>query len=109
MPNWKNYKTLFGGIDMTKIIKNIASSNRAKLLNLSRQTGRAFQELVQYFAMSRFLFRLAVSDMSQLFILKGAMLFHARNLTQARSTMDIDFHSVIKQSQNPQRLIHPLF
>jgi len=84
---------------MTKTIKNIAASNRAKLLNLSRRTNQSFQELVQYFAMSRFLFRLAVSDMSNFFILKGAMLFHARNLTQARSTMDIDFLGKINNSK----------
>ena len=33
--------------------KNKAASIRAKLLNQSRQSERSFQELVQYFAMSR--------------------------------------------------------
>jgi hypothetical protein len=43
---------------MTRPPKNIVASNRAKLLNISRQTGQSFQKLVQYFAMSRFLYRL---------------------------------------------------
>ena len=71
-------------------IKNIAASNRAKLLNQSRKTGQSFQELVQYFAMSRFLYLLSVSPVSTRFILKGAMLLHARNIECARSTLDID-------------------
>ena len=74
---------------MTRPPKNIAASNRAKLLNLSRQTGQSFQELVQYFAMSRFLYRLSVSDVADQFVLKGAMLLHA---------MDIDLLGRISNS-----------
>ncbi len=75
---------------MTTPLKNIAASIRARLLNLSRETGQSFQELVQYFAMTRFLYRLAESSVSSQFILKGAMLLHAMEITQARSTLDID-------------------
>lgn len=75
---------------MKKPLVNIAASNRAKLLNLSRQTGQSFQELTQYFAMGRFLYRLAVSDVAEKFVLKGAMLLHARHISHARSTLDID-------------------
>jgi hypothetical protein len=53
-------------------VKNVAASNRQKLLNLSRETGRSFQELVQYFAMSRFLYRLSLSEKGERFILKWA-------------------------------------
>ena len=41
---------------MSKQIKDIAASNRAKLLNISKENQRSFQELVQYFALSRFLY-----------------------------------------------------
>jgi predicted nucleotidyltransferase component of viral defense system len=75
---------------MIRPTKNMAASVGAKLLNLSRETGQSFQELVQYFAMTRFLYRLAQSTASSQFILKGAMLLHAMNITQARSTLDID-------------------
>lgn len=75
---------------MTDEPKNISASNRAKLLNLSRQSGQSFQQLVQYFAMTRFLYRLSQSQVSSQFILKGAMMLHARNIVQARATLDID-------------------
>jgi len=39
--------------------------------------GRPFQELLQYFAMERFLYRLAKSPYSDRFILKGALLLTA--------------------------------
>lgn len=69
---------------------DFAASNRQKLLNLSRETGQSFQELVQYFAMSRFLYRLAKSGATDRFILKGALLLHALDIADARSTLDID-------------------
>lgn len=67
-----------------------AASNRRKLLNLSRSTGRGFQELVQYFAMSRFLYRLSKTEAADRFVLKGALLLHALEIAHARSTLDID-------------------
>jgi len=88
---------------MTRQPRNIAASNRAKLLNLSRQSGRSFQELVQYFALSRFLYRLSVSDASSRFILKGAMLLHALDVEQARSTLDIDLLGLIPNSPESVR------
>ena len=83
---------------MTNTKKNIVASNRARLLNLSRETGQSFQELVQYFAMSRFLYRLSVSCYSDRFILKGAMLLHALKIEYARSTLDIDLLGLISNS-----------
>ena len=83
---------------MTNPKKNIAASNRAKLLNISRKTGQSFQELVQYFAMSRFLYRLSVSKFSNQFILKGAMLLHAMEIEHDRSTLDIDLLGQISNS-----------
>ncbi|MBC8228723.1 nucleotidyl transferase AbiEii/AbiGii toxin family protein [bacterium] len=104
---------------MRHLIKNIAASNRAKLLNLSRESGQSFQELVQYFAMGRFLYRLSVSRFSDQFLLKGAMLLHALEVKHARATLDIDLlgwkvtspesigkiiNSVIKQNVDPDGL-----
>jgi predicted nucleotidyltransferase component of viral defense system len=71
-------------------MKNHAASNRQRLLNLSRKTGRGFQELVQYFAMSRFLYRLGKSPAGERVVLKGALLLHALEIADARSTLDID-------------------
>jgi hypothetical protein len=38
---------------------NLAASIRQRLLNKAQQTGRPFNEILQYFAMERFLYRLA--------------------------------------------------
>jgi hypothetical protein len=40
---------------------NLATSIRQRLLNKVRETGQPFNELLQYFAMERFLYRLAKS------------------------------------------------
>jgi len=39
--------------------KNIAASVHERLLNKSRETGCPFAELLQYFAMERFIYRLS--------------------------------------------------
>ena len=71
-------------------MKNVAASIRQRLLNQARSSGVKFQELVQYFAMCRFLYRLVKSSQDGQFILKGALLLHALKLEEARSTLDID-------------------
>jgi hypothetical protein len=38
--------------------KNVGAAVRQRLLNKARETGRPFNELLQYFAMERFLYRL---------------------------------------------------
>jgi len=69
---------------------NIAASVRQHLLNKARETGCPFSELLQYFAMERFLYRLAKSTHADKFILKGALMFAAWQAPFARPTMDID-------------------
>jgi hypothetical protein len=69
---------------------NISASVRQRLLNKARQSNRPFNELVQYYAIERFLSRLAQSKYSSSFILKGALLFTVWNISDSRATMDID-------------------
>jgi len=73
-----------------KAIKNIGASVRQRLLNKARQDHRPFQELLQYYAMERFLYRLSVSSFADRFILKGALLLRVWQAPLARPTMDID-------------------
>lgn len=76
---------------MTKpAAKNIAASLRQRLLNKARETGRPFSELLQYFAMERFLYRLSKSEHTDKFILKGALMLAAWKAPLLRPTMDID-------------------
>jgi hypothetical protein len=70
--------------------RDLGASVRQRLLNQSRAQGRPFQELLQYFAMERFLYRLATSPYADRFILKGALLLTAWRAPQSRPTMDID-------------------
>jgi hypothetical protein len=52
--------------------------------------GRPFQELLQYYAIERFLYRLAQSSHCDKFILKGALLLTVWQAPFSRSTVDID-------------------
>jgi len=70
--------------------KNIAASVRQKLLNKSRLDKRPFNELLQYYAMERFLYRLSQSSYADNFILKGALMLRAWKISIDRPTMDID-------------------
>ena len=70
--------------------KNIGASVRQRLLNKARETGRPFSELLQYFAMERFLYRLSKSEYADKFVLKGALMLTAWNAPLLRPTMDID-------------------
>ena len=69
---------------------NIPASVRQRLLNRARKEQRPFNELLQYYAMERFLYRLSVSPYKDRFILKGALMLLVWGSTGIRSTMDID-------------------
>ena len=76
---------------MTKrAAKNVGASVRQRLLNNARETGRPFSELLQYFAMERFLYRLSQSRHVDKFILKGALMLAVWKAPLLRPTMDID-------------------
>jgi predicted nucleotidyltransferase component of viral defense system len=67
------------------------ASVRQRLANKARESGRPFQDMLQYFAMERFLYRLTRSPHSDNFVLKGALIFMAWGGPSTRSTKDIDF------------------
>ena len=69
---------------------NLPASVHQLLLNKARQTNRPFNELLQYYVMERFLYRLSKSPHARKFILKGALMFTAWELEPYRPTMDID-------------------
>lgn len=70
--------------------KDLAASVRQRLLNQAREQGRPFQELLPYYVIERFLYRLSKSNFRESFILKGALLLTAWRAPQSRPTMDID-------------------
>lgn len=76
---------------MTKAPRDIAHSVRERLQNVARATKRPTQEVHQYYAMERFLYRLARSPHTHRFVLKGALMFRAWGGAASRPTRDIDF------------------
>lgn len=71
-------------------LRNIAASNRARLLGLARQRREDFQFLLGRWMVERFLYRLGISPLRDRFILKGAMLFTVWSGDLYRPTRDID-------------------
>lgn len=76
---------------MKKDIKNIEASVRALLQNKAKGTNRPFSEILQYYGMERFLYRFSRSKYADKFILKGALMFTVWQVSQRRTTLDIDF------------------
>ncbi len=69
---------------------DLAASVHRRLLNHARTEGRPFSEVLQYFALERFLYRLARSPYRQSFVLKGALMLAAWRAPVSRPTRDID-------------------
>jgi hypothetical protein len=69
---------------------NIAASVHARLAEKARKENRPFQELLQYYGMERFLYRLSKSPHSERFVLKGALMLRVWDAPAARPTKDID-------------------
>jgi hypothetical protein len=76
---------------MAKQVKNIAASVKAKLLNIASEAKIDFNLILRQYVQERFLYRVANSHYSNNFILKGALLFLAYDITRLRPTRDIDF------------------
>lgn len=70
--------------------ENVAASVHARLGNQARAGGRPFQELLQYFGLERFLYRLSKSEYRERFILKGALMLRVWDAPMTRPTRDID-------------------
>ena len=52
--------------------KNVAASVKAQLLNKAKETGQVYNDVLQLYAMERFLYRLSMSDYAETFILRGS-------------------------------------
>ena len=79
--------------------KNIVASVLAKLRNTSKSSGTLFQQVLQQYAMERFLYRISKSKHAQTVVLKGALLLKTIGIPNARPTMDIDMLRTGKADQ----------
>lgn len=73
-----------------KEIKNVTASVLAKLRNSAKSSGAPFQQVLQLYAIERFLYRISKSKYAQSVILKGALLLKTIGIPNARPTVDID-------------------
>ena len=60
-----------------------AVSVHQRMLSISRQEHRRFNDLMQHYALERWLFRLSQSAYGERFILKGALLLLAYHVLRA--------------------------
>ena len=90
---------------MEREVKNKAASIRAKLMNIARAEKIDFDFLLLRYFQERFLYRLAISEFSDRFILKGGLLLICLKMPRSRPTKDIDF--LAKEIKNdPAELEH---
>jgi predicted nucleotidyltransferase component of viral defense system len=73
-----------------KDIKNVVASVLARLRNIAKKSGATFQQILQQYAIERFLYRISKSTHAQTVILKGALLLKTIGISSVRPTMDID-------------------
>lgn len=69
---------------------NVSHSVHERLLAQAKKENRPFNELLQHYAIERFLFRLGKSPHAEKLLLKGALLLRVWKIPMARPTMDID-------------------
>lgn len=75
---------------MGKEKKNLGASIRQKLKNLSAAKHRPFDEILRYYGIERFLYRLSISPYATMFFLKGGLMLKVWDAESHRATMDID-------------------
>jgi predicted nucleotidyltransferase component of viral defense system len=73
-----------------KVVKNVVASILGRLRNTAKESGATFQQILQQYAIERFLYRISKSKHAQSVILKGALLLKTIGIPSARPTMDID-------------------
>jgi hypothetical protein len=69
---------------------NLPASVRQRLKNIADTSGRPFAEVLQWYAIERFLARFAMTPHRDTLLLKGAALLRAWEADPSRPTMDID-------------------
>lgn len=88
---------------MKEPVKNIPASILARLKNQTELMERPFAEVLQYYAMERFLYRLSQTRYADKFILKGGLLFYVWNLPLLISN---HLFSICYDERIPRHLLH---
>ncbi|MBI3164091.1 MAG: nucleotidyl transferase AbiEii/AbiGii toxin family protein [Chloroflexi bacterium] len=91
---------------MNREIQNIPASIQARLQNKVGEIGQSFNDVLQYYGMERFLYRLSKTRHVNDFILKGGLMFYGLGIPTRRVTRDIDFLGI---AENARRDILSVF
>ncbi len=75
---------------MPREIKNVGACVRARLQNLSRETGQSFELILTRYASDRLLYRPSTSAFVDRFVLRGAMLLTIWFADPHRATRGLD-------------------
>ena len=84
---------------MSEPPRNIAASIHDRLANEARKSGKPFGEVLQYYGMERFLYRLSQTRHIDYFILKGGLIFYSLGIRLRRLTRDIDFLGLLENQK----------
>jgi len=76
-------------------IKNLAASVLDRLRNHARETDQTFNEVLTYYGLERFLYRISSSQYGDRFVLKGALVMLTWPKGVARLTNDMDLWASI--------------
>lgn len=76
--------------------ENIPASTHARLVNEAKKRKKPFGEILQYYGIERFLYRLSKTPYKDSFLLKGGLVFYSWNTPLRRPTRDIDFLSTLE-------------
>jgi len=71
---------------------------RKQLTRIARETERPFADVLRYYGMERFLYRLSVSPYASKFVLKGALMLQMWQGANARPTFDVDLLGRVENS-----------
>ncbi|KAF3361903.1 Uncharacterized protein PHSC3_001557 [Chlamydiales bacterium STE3] len=94
---------------MEKTKKNLEESIYSRLKNVAKQRKRPVQEVLKYYAMERFLYRLSVSSYQNTFYLKGGLMLMVWDPMSHRATVDIDLLAKTSNSiTNLQKIINEI-
>ena len=95
---------------MKKPGKDMAASVRTRLLNISREQEKPFDEVMILYMLERLLYRLSKSSYRDNFVLKGGLLLCVLFADQHRTTKDADFlaKQIAGQTDNIARIFREI-
>jgi predicted nucleotidyltransferase component of viral defense system len=89
--------------------KNLPESVYNRLKNIALAKNRPTQEVLRYYAMERFLYRLGVSQHKSFFFLKGGLMLMVWDPATHRATVDIDLLAKANNSiENISRILREI-